>query len=429
MTLSAIAFSFLSIEIDRAINEKTALEGWWVYTGSLDGARAILSGVAASMITVAGVVFSITIVVLSLASSQFGPRLIWNFMHDIGNQLVLGTFISTFMYCLVVLGSVGGNGESAFIPHLSVTIGIMLAMASLGVLIYFIHHVSASIHANSIVASVSRDLEDAIERLFPESIGHAVEGKNAPEERVMDVPVDFGSRARELPSFSSGYLEAISPDTLLDICVNEDLVLRLQYRPGHFVIKGSPLAYVWPGEKVDQSLVEKINRAFILGNQRTPEQDVEFSVNQLVEIAVRALSPGTNDPFTAITCIDWLASALCKLAGRRIPSMYRYDQDNELRIIAPQFTFTGVAEAAFNQIRQYGRSSVAVTIRLLEAISTISPHVHREEDRELLIRQARTILDSSKGAIGGRYDREDIESRYEETMKKLGVKEALRAAS
>ena len=268
----------------------------WVYARGPEGARAILETIAGSMITVAGVVFSITIVALQLASSQFGPRLLYNFRRDTINQVVPGTFIATFVYCLLVLPTIQGKDGSSLVPHLSVAFGIALALVSLGVLIHFIHHIAGSIQAENVVAAVGRELEGAINGLFPEK------GPRCPEEPERSWPEQtamplFNCGASPVKATASDYVQTIDTDRLISLATKYDLVLRLLYRPGQFVVQGSALALVQPEECMDDKLAERINAAYTVGVQRTLVQDVEFPVNQLVEIALRALSPGVNDPF------------------------------------------------------------------------------------------------------------------------------------
>lgn len=195
--------------------------------------------------------------------------------------------------------------------------------------------------------------------------------------------------------------------------MQEDVVFQLERRPGQFVVATRPLARVWPGNRVTDHLVERVNSAFALGNQRTSVQDIEFAVSQLVEIAIRALSPGVNDPFTAMTCVDHLGAALCRLTQREMPSPYRHDTRDQLRIIAPVLTFPDVTDAAFNQIRQYGRSSTAVTIRLLETIATVAGSVHRSEDRAALLRHAKMIARGARDGLPEDEDRQTVEERFQ----------------
>lgn len=410
MALMAIALAFGMLSLDRAAKSDPIESLGWIYTGGPDGARTLLSSVAGSMITVAGTAFSITIVALTLASSQFGPRLMRNFMQDTGNQVVLGTFIGTFIYCLLVLRTVRGDDYNVFVPQISVTIGMVLALASIGVLIYFIHHVSTSMQASHIIREVGRELDNAIDRLFPQKIG---QGKSVPKQRsVAEIPAGFEKEATPILAKESGYLQAIDDELLMKIATSKDLLLRLKYRPGKFIVEGSELVMIWPGERVNKKLTQHLNQAFIFGEQRTEQQDVEFPINQLVEIAARAISPGINDPFTAIQCINQMSAGLCRLAERDFPSPYRYDNDNNLRAIANPVTFAELIDTAFNQIRQYSKPDVAVTIRLLEAIALIASHTENKKDRAALLRHAQMIQRSSQENISEELDRKDVEERY-----------------
>lgn len=386
-----------------------------IYKGGPEGARAVLSTVAGSMISVTGITFSITIVALTLASSQFGPRLLRNFMRDTGNQFVLGVFLATFVYCLMVLRRVQGTEESMFVPHLSVTIGIILALGSLAVLIYFIHHVAQSIQAESVIAAVGRDLDTAIEESFPELIGKGVPADGNQK------PIDFPPESREeatVRSVRSGYIQAIESDGLLRVAIDHDLVVRLNYKPGDYVFNGSPLVQVWSPSKMDDKVGEKIRNVFILGNHRSGEQDPEYAAHQLVEIAIRALSPGINDTFTAINCIDRLGASLSVLAGRVMPSGCRYDEKSNLRVVTDVDTFRGILNAAFDQIRQNGRGNAAVTIRLLEIIREISFHIRLASHRSSLLRQAEMIERGSK-TLPEQEDREDVRRMFEEAKRSL----------
>lgn len=411
MAGAAVAVAFASVALDETVKDWSVLGLNWAFAGGAEGAAAILATVAGSMITITGVVFSMTLVALSLTSSQLGPRLLHNFMSDTATQLVLGTFVSTFLYCLLVLRTVRRAEEVTFIPHLSVSLAVLFAIVSVGVLIYFIHHVSVSIQANEIMARVGAELNNGIERLFPARIGSGGPRVSArqPSADFLDA---FDQTARPVCSGGDGYLQFIDGDGLIALAEQENVVIRLARRPGHYVVADWPLARVWPGNRLSDTLKERINAAFALGSQRTPGQDIEFPVTQLVEIAVRALSPGVNDPFTAISCVDHLGSALCRLAQRELPSPYRHDEQGQLRLIAPVVTFAEVVDAAFNQIRQYGRSSVAVTIRMLETISVIAEFAHRPEERTALLRHAEMIARGARDGLPEAEDRGAVEKAY-----------------
>ncbi len=415
MAASSIILAFAMLTIDRTGGTPN---WWWIYTGGTDGARSLLSSVAGSMVSVVATAFSITIVALQLASSNFGPRLLRNFMQDTGNQIVLGTFIATFIYCLLVLRTIHGEGDgySFFVPQLSVTVATVLAIASIGVLIYFIHHASTIIQAAHVITQVSGDLDKTIDRLFPEQIG-----QNSAKKpwQVGEIPANFEEEASPVKATADGYLQAIDDDELMKITRKYNLLVRVTNRPGKFIIKGSDLALVLPEKRVDRELTKLINDAFIVGKERTEYQDAEFPINQLVEIALRAISPAVNDPFTAIRCIDRLSAGLSRIAQRDFPSPYRYDGEHNLRVIVEVATFEGLVNSAFNQIRQYGYTDVAVTIRLLEAIARIAPYTRYNKDRAVLLRHAAMIERGSLEKITEECDRASIIQRYEAAAKVL----------
>lgn len=414
----AIGLSLLTIGIDHRIEADIISDMTWLYSLGPSGSRAVLSAIAGSMMSVATTAFSITIVALQLASSQFGPRLLRNFMQDTGNQVVLGTFISTFVYCLMVLRTVNESEGQEFVPHVAVTCAIGLAIASIGVLIYFLHHAASSIQVDNIIKAVGEDLEQAIQRLFPKTTEHSVLSQTE-EATEIDIPTGFYNHSYPIYAKSDGYLQAIDDGQLMQIATKNNLIIQVQLRAGRFVVRGSELARVFPKCKVNKPLTSQLDGAFVLGSKRTNQQDLEFSINQLVEIAVRALSPGINDPFTAVRCIDQISATLCYLARRDIPSPYHYDNQNRLRLLMTSLAFVDVTDAAFNQIRQNGRSSVAVTIRLLEAIAVIAPFTYRPADRAALRRQAQMIERGSQDAIAEELDRQDIKAQYLDTIRAI----------
>ncbi len=417
MTALAIALSFLTVYIDRSIGPGTNIFGF-LYSGGPEGARMVLSTIAGSMITVAGVTFSITMVALTLASSQFGPRLLRNFMHDTGNQVVLGTFIAGFAYCLLVLRTVHTVEGEDFVPSISVAVALVLALAGIVVLIYFIHHVSLSMQAEQVISAVSRDLEEKIERLFPKESRDGVE-RDLEAESKRRVAEEDHELSVDIPAARSGYIRAMDRHGLLEAATENDLLVLLPRRPGEYLVEGSPLVTVRCKEKIGKGLAGRLSGAVILGAQRTPEQDAEFAVHQLVEVAIRALSPGINDPYTAVSCVDRLGSALCFLCGREFPSPYLYDDQDYLRVVFKPETFTGIINAAFDQIRQYGRESVAVTIRLLETLQTIAFQARTHEQREAVLRQAEMIRRGSVEALHEENDIEDVQQRYQAVLDTL----------
>lgn len=390
----------------------------WIVT-TTDTARTTLSALAGATIGVTGTVFSITIVTLSLTSQQFGPRLLRRFMYDLTTQFTLGALLATGFYCLLILRVVENHEDGLVAPHLSVLMGVVLAGLSMVMLIIFIHHVAVMIQAPTVVAAVATDLDDAIDRIFPEKIGEPGSGDGMGEQVGQQIVARLSDHPMIVPSRHEGYLQAIDAEGLMLLAVEQDLILRLQSEPGDFIAREAALVEVWPRDErriadLDADrLSDRLNEMFITGNRRTPRQDVICAVNELVEVAVRSLSPGINDPFTANNCIDRLRTALSRIADRQLPSRYRFEEEGgQLRVIANPVTFPGVLDAAFDQIRQYGRGAVSVTIRLLEAMGAIAGHVQRESDREALKRQAEMIVQQAE-AIPDEPDRQAVRRKYE----------------
>ncbi|MCP1677072.1 putative membrane protein [Natronocella acetinitrilica] len=412
MASGAVALVFASVAVDEPLTDWLAVNLGWTFRGEAEAASAVMEVIAGSMITIAGVVFSMTLVALSLASSQLGPRLLRTFMRDTSTQVVLGTFIATFVYCLLVLRLIRRAEEVEFVPNLSVSLGVLLAVASVGVLIYFIHHVSVSIQANEIAGRIGKELIQKIDQLFPEEIGQEGQPGKTDLSNVKFIEA-FDRDAKPVAADKDGYLQSIDGGALLALAMEKDFVVRLQRKPGNYIVAGLPLLLISPGSRVTDDLAKEVNSYFVMGDQRTTGQDIEFSVNQLVEMAVRAQSTGLNDPFTAIACVDLLGSALCRLAARDMPSPFRHDCRNQLRLIARADTFVDFVDAAFNQIRQYSRSSAAVTIRLLETIAVIAEFVHRPEDRAILLLHARMIAQGAKEELPEKEDRRVVEELWQ----------------
>ena len=419
MTTVAGGAAIVLVEVDRTFIGPGIRIGW-LYSGGAEGARSLLSTVAGSIITVAGVVFSITISALVQASSQFGPRLLRNFMRDTSNQVVLGTFVATFLYCLLVLRTIHEkiNDGVSFVPQLSVTVAVALAVASIAVLIYFIHHVSLSLQAPNVIAAARADLARVVKSIMQEQDGTDRPRSDPPTVADGGPPAD----GCPIPSDKDGYLQAIDYDALVAAATAADLVLHLARRPGEYVIQGGPLLHASPPDRCPPGLAKTVNDAFICGTQRTAEPDVEYAVRQIVEVAVRALSPGINDPFTAMNGVDALGSAICLLGRTGLPTGRRFDaHDGTLRLVSPVTTFAGITNLAFDQIRQYGRDSVAVTVRLLEVIGDCLAQAHDAALRQALQRQAAMVYAQSQDpdAIHDEHDRDDVKSRWDSVCRTL----------
>ncbi|MDT0631862.1 DUF2254 domain-containing protein [Rubrivirga sp. S365] len=428
-SLMAVAAAALALGLTRADGLVGA--GWVEAVSFLqdgtrpEGARAFLSTVAGSMIGVAGVTFSITIASVVYATGQYGPRLLTNFMDDRGNQVTLGTFIATFLYCLLVLRTVrsadeaGGVGE--FVPHLAILGALALTLASIGVFIFFIHHVPESIHVSNLVAGVGRDLLDRTESLFPERIGEAGTTREAGRDPTAQtsMPDGFFDEARRVAADGAGYVRGVDAEALLDLATAHDLVVRVRHRPGDFVAAGDALVLAWPPDRVTDEVAADVRASFAWGSQRTARQDTRFLVDELVEIAARALSPGVNDPFTAVSCLDWLSAALKSLAARDFPEPTRHDEGGALRVVAQPTTFGEFVEDVYSQLRPYVVADRNATLHALTTIGEVAGRVADRSQREALREQADALLQGATDSLTIDADRRDVRERHRDVSRLL----------
>jgi uncharacterized membrane protein len=340
----------------------------WFYGSRPEGARALLSTVAGSTITVAGVVFSITLAAVTYASGQYGPRLLSNFVRDRGNQVTLGVFIGTFLYCLVVLRTIrsaeetsadtAGAVREAFVPHLAMFGALALAIASIGVLIYFVHHVTDGIHINNVIARIGRNL-------LADIADRSGEDEDADENGAEAPPPEQGS---PVAATRTGYVEALDEGGLLTIAVERDAVITVLAVAGDFVHRGRPILLIEPAGDSD---FKKCGDLFSVGRKRSALQDLRFLIDELVELAARALSPGVNDPFTAIACIDWLGAALIDLSGMPVKPTILRDEDGRARVMVPRLGYADYLKCAVGQLRPYAVKDPNANAHLLQMLGKV----------------------------------------------------------
>lgn len=363
---------------------------------SIESARSVLSTISGAMVSVAGTIFSITLVALTLTSNQFGSRLIKNFMYIRLNQVVLGAYVATYLYCLLILNSISGAEDQPFIPSLSILTALFLAIVNIILLIIFIHHIANSIQVNKVISDVSMAIAKNAQVLFPEKIG---EGADPEKEWNETEEKNRFSYQFELLTPKMGYLQYLDNEALLNLILEWEALLDLTIKPGDYAVEGMRIGTLHVNADLEKEKIDKIFDHLIFGRARLSQQDIEFSINQLVEIAVRALSPGINDPFTAIMCIDNLTATVSSLAGVQFPSRFRTDEEDKLRIIAQAVTFEGVLNAAFGTIRQYSVDNIPVIIRLMEAMTIIQEFVVLPHQKQAIQRQAAMIRRQGKQCI------------------------------
>ncbi|MBW3613215.1 MAG: DUF2254 domain-containing protein [Chloroflexi bacterium] len=399
--VAALLLIWVSSETDAEATDLPLL-----FSAGVDGARAMLQAIAGSIITVAGVVFSITIVALQLASTQFSPRVLRTFLRDRSTQVVLGSFMGTFTYTLLVLRSIRSEDEtaSAFVPAFAISGALALTLVSLGMLIYFIHHISVRIQVTSIVASVADDTLETLERLAGRWRDEESRAwKPAADQVPPTVPpsgavptADAGTSEALLPALESGYLQFVSIDKMVAAASEAQGRLRLFIAPGLWLQEGVPCAAFRRegGSEVDRErLQDALADGLGVGHERSTSEDVAFGIQQLVDIAIKALSPSVNDPTTAMNCVDRLVQIL--VAAGRTPDAPRSftDADGTLRLEVPFPSFEELCDLSFDQVRHYGRTAPAVVIHLARALSVLR---NLPAERHAAIRrQARLLADAA----------------------------------
>jgi uncharacterized membrane protein len=409
--IAAVALFVLTTALDKAAYRGEFAVPSWVISGTADAARQILTAIAAAVITVVGVVFSIILVTLTLASTQFGPRMLRNFIRDRGTQLTLGTFVATFVYAVLVLVSVGTGSRGDFVPHIGVTVTLGLMVADLAVLIYFIHHTAISIQLPQVIASIAADLAEAIKVQGGDIRSN---GPEAGPSRI-ELQARLEREGAVLLAPASGYLQFIKHQNLVRLAAKADAVMFVEHRPGHFLVRGHRFATVWPADAAP--LVRNaLGRAHLVGSHRTLTQDVSFGIDQLVEIAIRALSPAVNDTFTALTCIDWLGENLCKIVAGWHPSRVHRDSLGYIRVISAEPAYDRLVQRSFEKIRQASLGMPAVMIRELEALARIMAETTSNGQRRVLLEQAAMIDRASERSVPEADDRADVRRRYEAVL-------------
>jgi uncharacterized membrane protein len=412
MVVLALAIFAVTITIDLAAFHHHLTLPYWIRAGNANAGRQVLIAIAAAVITVIGVVFSITILALTLASQQFGPRMMRNFMRDIGNQVTLGIFVGTFVYSVLTLGFITSAPKPTFVPHLSITVSEALLFVDLGVLIYFIHHIAKSIQLPEVIARIADDLLLAIDTEFPVTDGPPPDAPDATGRSAVDLAKLLDDRGAVVPATANGYLQFVAYAQLVEIASQVDAVIRLSHRPGHFVVAGRPMATVWPSGAATQ-VRAALASAHLTGPHRTLSQDPVFAIDQLVEIAIRALSPAVNDTFTALTCIDWLSAGLAQISGRVLNEGVYRDQHGRIRLIEHDPSYGRMVNRAIDKVRQAGRGMPAVLIRLLDALTHVAEYTREPSQRAVLLRQAEMILRGAKADLDEPNDLADIQRRYE----------------
>lgn len=398
LVVLCVLAAFIAVHADRASWTPEFLKPA-LYEGAETGARTLLGAIATSAIGVTGTLFSITIAALTLASSQMGPRLLDNFTRDRGNQVVLGVFLGAFSYCLVVLRQVHGGEDDLFVPHLAMAGAMILALTCVGLLVYYVHHMSSRINIDTVIDLVRQDFFRSIDRL-----GEIKEGASEP----LPHPDFDWDEAELICDPRNGYLQQLDEDSLASWAQARGARVRLLVRPGDFIVAGGCVALVHP--KGAEGARDTVRQAMALGSRRALGDDLEYSARQLVEVAVRALSPGVNDPITAVAVLDQMGAALCRVVDRRFPEPFMV-RDGRVVLQRSVTDYAGLVGVMLDMIRQNGSDAPAVLIHMLEVLTLVAEQEREPERLKVLAAHVDKAVADARLRFGNPSDMKDLMAR------------------
>ncbi|HUF35598.1 MAG TPA: DUF2254 domain-containing protein [Gemmatimonadales bacterium] len=416
IVLGAMLLAAGMVELSAAVNQEMLARWPRVFGAGAESSRSMLSAIAGSMITVAGVTFSITMVAVTQASSQYTPRILRNFMRDRANQVVLGIFVGIFAYCLVVLRTIRGEDDGFFVPSLAVLLGVLLAIVGIAVLIFFVHHIATTLQASEIISRITRETVRVAEQIFPEEAREEPPDPEPGRALAAVAPDQW----RPVPAPATGYIQAVDTKAGLRLLRRCGLVLRVERTVGEFVVVGLPVAWYAPhpgpvsgrregnGEE-RPDIPGSLASLHAVSPYRTIDQDTGFGIRQLVDIALKALSPGINDSTTAVTCLDYLGAILVCLAARRIEPSCR-GEDGVVRIVAPRPTFQSLLREACDEIRQHAGANVSVLGRALEMLETVGRATPTAGRRRAVMEQIELVHQAAGTAVPSAHDRDRLDA-------------------
>jgi uncharacterized membrane protein len=413
MSLAAILLFAITITADMLAAYHVIHLPDWFTMGGIDDARAILSAMLGCVSTVLALIFSVALLVLSMVANLFGPRLLYRFVQDWVTQVCIGLFMGAFIYVFLVFLVTHKDEHTSFIPQVSLITSWFLVLAAFGFLVFYSHRVAVLIQNPDAIGRIVDDLRHAVELAAPYS-------KSQPQLQQLnasETPRTASDHAAVL-SRTSGYLQEVKHQLLVRAAAEAGALISISFRPGQFVLEGETLASISPASAL-ASLAPLVSRSITMGRHRILTQDLEFGVAQIVEIAIRALSPAINDTFTGIASVDLLGEALTILAEAPQCSGRWFDKDGELRLRVRPLLLPRLIKQAFDQIRQAAADNPAVLIRLLSTIGRLVPKLQRADDRNALLEQAAAVWETANSRTLVKMDREDIEAAWQRTRAAL----------
>lgn len=416
IVLASVVLAYVVLAIDS-----TLPNDWWedatgltaLFDVRIGGATATLQAIGGSIITIAGVVFSITIAAMTLAAGQYTSRVLRSFIRDRGNQMVLGVFLGIFVYCLLIMRSLSGISDNSHAPPLSMLISLVLAFVGVATLIYFIHHISMNLQATRIVATIADSALPSIDRHFPDRFEPS-------EDTGADRNMPSGEYRLILRSRRNGYVTGIDFNTLVKVADASDSLVRVYRAPGFFVTEGEALAGIQSADTLDEDVIDDLHDAWSFDSQRTLENDPGYGLRQLVDVALKSLSPALNDTTTGVMCINWIGVMLVRMSGRRLPPQVISSKETA-RVLTNAPRMGDFIALGFDQIRQNASGNVAVLKRLLEVLLTLANSPGARTCKQPVLHQTEAIEAMLDPGIAWPPDREVLRELIKAIRAAFGV--------
>jgi uncharacterized membrane protein len=382
----------------------------WLTMGGIDDARAILGAMLGCVSTVLALIFSVALLVLSMVATLFGPRLLYRFLRDWVTQFTIGLFMGTFVFLCLVFLVTHQDAHTKFIPQVSLIAAWLLVVASFGFLVVYSHRIATSIQNPDLVARIVDDIRSEV------VASPGAKGEAPPAEAIARQVAD----GVIVPSSQSGYLQEIDHGRLVADAEAAGAVVHVFFRPGQFVFQGERLACVWYAGKPN-GLEQRVERRIDIGRHRTLRQDPEFGIAQVVEIALRALSPAVNDTFTGVACVDWMGDALLVAADAPQNDGCWFDSGGHLRVRVRPLRLERVVRLAFDQIRQAAPDNPAVLLRILDTIQRIAPRMPTDHARDALRIEAEAIREAAEAKVLVELDRREVHAAWQAASAATGL--------
>lgn len=411
----AALLAILMISYGHLLGPDVVRGAWWVYSGEAETARQLLSSLLSGLMTMTSLVISVTFVILTLAANQLGPRLISHFMADRQIQAVLGLFIGTILYLILVLRTISDTLGEDGVPHLAISAGSLLTVICLMALLFYIHKVARLIIADNMIHALHRDLVVTVDEVLP--------GK--PPSHGEDV-ARFAGIGHPVALGKVGHVQVIDYSALTRIATEKDLRIDVAVRAGQYLLSRGDHFTIFSGAggdgtDIDDKTIAALRACFTIGLQNTTAQDLEFSIRQLTEIAVRALSPGINDPFTAVAVIDRLAASFEAVQQRPLPYRQYHDDDGVLRLIVSRSDYRRMLNTGFRSIRQAGADQPLVLMRIAARLADLSHSVRSPEQADALREQLAALEQTVKECHSIEHDKSSMQAYLSETRQVLAA--------